>query len=220
MKNFFAILLTVIMIFTFSACIGGSAPVNDEQDTAKQEQSVSDNEVLSPWMQTKTGKFYSQFKDGKMYLEYETTMEGMNMTVRSATNGDKNYSESLLDGTSTGVFIINGNILYSIDHNSKIIIQMDLDKAPQQIEDTFIAEEDVDIASVETGTREINNKTYYTESWGMEGSMTTLCFDGDELAYMIGAFDGEEVIMKIIDFSTEVDDSLFELPEGYQTMYF
>ena len=54
----------------------------------------------------------------------------------------------------------------------------------------------------------------------MEGSMTTLCFDGDELAYMIGAFDGEEVIMKIIDFSTEVDDSLFELPEGYQTMYF
>ena len=35
---------------------------------------------------------------------------------------------------------------------------------------------------------------------------------------MIGAFEGEEVTMKIVEASDKVDDKLFEIPDDYQVM--
>ena len=35
---------------------------------------------------------------------------------------------------------------------------------------------------------------------------------------MIGAFEGEEMVMKIVEASDKVDDSLFEIPEDYTMM--
>ena len=69
-----------------------------------------------------------------------------------------------------------------------------------------------------SSTREIDGKTYDTEEWIVEGASSIMCFDGDNLAYMIGAFEGEEVVMKIIEVSDDVDDSLFEIPDDYTLM--
>ena len=52
----------------------------------------------------------------------------------------------------------------------------------------------------------------------MPGAKSILCFDGDKLAYMVGEFEGEEMVIKVIKIDSKVDDSLFELPEGYQIM--
>ena len=52
----------------------------------------------------------------------------------------------------------------------------------------------------------------------MEDAKTILCFDGKDLAYMVGVYGEDEMILKVLEISDKVDDSLFELPEGYQMM--
>ena len=52
----------------------------------------------------------------------------------------------------------------------------------------------------------------------VEGASAIYCFDGDDLAYMIGAFEGEEMVMKIVEATDKVDDSLFEIPTDYTMM--
>jgi len=36
----------------------------------------------------------------------------------------------------------------------------------------------------------------------------------------VGVFEGEEMIMKIVEISDKVDDKLFEIPEDYALMEF
>ena len=61
-----------------------------------------------------------------------------------------------------------------------------------------------------------NNSNYDNST--ADGAASIMCFDGDDLAYMIGAFEGEEMVMKIIEVSDSVDDSLFEIPADYTVM--
>ena len=173
---------------------------------------------LSGYLNTKTGKFYSQFADGRMYMEYEMEMEGQVMSMISATSGDKTYSETKMGGASMGVSIMIGEDMYTIDHASKMVIKMGLQADAQTIAGTVLEESDVDMGDLKAGTREIDGKTYDTEEWIVEGTASIMCFDGDELAYMIGAFEGEEMIMKIVEVSDKVDDSLFEIPADYTMM--
>ena len=182
------------------------------------DQQDGDQVDLSGFLGTKTGKFYSQFADSRMYMEYEMEMEGQTMTIISATDGDRTYSETKMGGTSMGVSIMIGEDMYTIDHAGKMVIKMSLGTDTQTIAGAVLEESDVDMGDYKTGTREIDGKTYDTEEWIVEGASSIMCFDGDDLAYMIGAFEGEEVVMKIIEVSHDVDDSLFEIPDDYTVM--
>ena len=236
MKKILSILLILAMIFCFAACGGDEPAAEGGQEGQQQEQQAGDEgqqqeepeqqeeqppadipEDLEGWLATKTGKFYSQFAD-KMYMEYEMEMEGQVITMISATNGEKTYSETIMDGISAGVSIMEGETMYVIDHASKMVMKMALQADAQTIAGTVIEESDVDMGELKTGSREIDGKTYDTEEWSIEGAASIMCFDGDNLAYIIGAFDGEEVMMKIVEASDKVDDKLFEIPEDYQVM--
>ena len=199
-------------------------PVEDEPEDKSGETQNPDAQQggvpidLSGFLGTKTGKFYSQFADGRMYMEYEMEMEGQVMSMISATNGDKTYSETKMDGASMGVSIMDGEDMYTIDHASKMVIKMSLGANAQTIAGAVLEESDVDMGDFKTGTREIDGKTYDTEEWIVDGAASIFCFDGDDLAYMIGVFEGEEMVMKIVEASEKVDDSLFEIPEDYTMM--
>ncbi len=235
MKKLLSILLILMMIFCFAAC-GGDEPAVDEggQDGQQQEQQPADGgdeqqgepdqqeevpadipEELEGYLATKTGKFYSQFA-GKMYMEYEMEMEGQTFTMISATSGDKSYSETIIGGVSTGISIMDGETMYVIDHASKMVMKMGLQADAQTIAGTIVEESDVDMGDLKEGTREIDGKTYDTEEWTIDGAASIMCFDGDDLVYMIGAFEGEEMVMKIIEANNKVDDKLFEIPDDYQ----
>ena len=186
-----------------------------DSDTQQQGGDLID---LSGFLGTKTGKFYSRFADGRMYMEYETEMEGMAMTVISASNGDRTYSETKMDGASLGVNIMVGEDMYTIDHTSKMVIKMSLGASAQNIAGAVLEESDVDMGGFQTGTREIDGKTYDTEELIVEGASAIYCFDGDDLAYIISSFEGQEAVMKIVKTTDKVDDSLFEIPEDYTLM--
>lgn len=242
MKRISALLLALVICLSLAACgdkddkkpSGDTPPASSQQvpsssskpdappstpdsDPASSED-IPAPEELDGWLATKTGKFYSQFTGGKMYMEYETEQEGMTMKVISATSGDKTYSETQMDGQSMGVSIIDGEDMYVIDHASKMIMKMSLQASGQEMMDTMLEEEDVDPANLVTATREIDGKPYDTEEWVVADGKSILCFDGDQLAYMIGEYEGMEMVIKVIKVSDQVDDSLFTLPEDYQMM--
>jgi len=63
---------------------------------------------MTGFLGTKTGRFYSRFADGRMYMEYEMEMEGQVMSMSSATNGDKTYSETKMDGAAVSASVMDG----------------------------------------------------------------------------------------------------------------
>ncbi len=170
---------------------------------------------LTGWLTTKTGRFYSQFTDG-LYMEYETSYEGMEMHVITASKGDKSYTQNTVNGTSVAVSVMDGKDLYTIDHASKTVIKMTLDTTAQNMTNTLFEEKSIDPAKLIEGTREIDGVTYDTEEWVIDGAKSILCFDGDDLAYIVGVAEGEEITMRIVDISDNVNEGLFVIPSNYE----
>lgn len=229
MKKLFTLLLTGVMVLSLTACGGNEEPASTESTTAgtttaTQTESAppaqqGQSSDLSGFYGTKTGKFYSQFADGKMYMKYETEYEGQKMTMISAINGNKLYTENTVGGSSAGAAIMDGEYMYTIDHSSKMVIKMPLQmNSLNEIAGNILEESDVDMNDYKKGTRTIDGKAYDTEEWKIEGSTSIMCFDGNDLAYMISEADGKEFVIKVIETSANVDSSLFEIPSGYQVM--
>lgn len=219
-------ILTIIVFLIGGLFILTGCGNNNEENTEKQvennnptsSQEQEENTELSGYLGTKTGKFYNQFTNEKMYMEYEMDYEGQKTKVISATNGQKIYSENIVNGQSAGTSIIDGNIMYTIDHNSKMVIKMTNNTTANTIATTIIEENDVDMANLKTGTRTIDGKTYDTEELTVEGTTAIMCFDGNNLAYMVSEYEGEEMIIKVVKTSNTVDDKLFEIPSDYQVI--
>ncbi len=238
MKKVLLTLLLTLALFSLAACggggDGGKAPSNDdaapsssqpadaqtpEPDAQQVDEPQGGDAIdLSGFAGTKTGKFYSQFANGRMYMEYETPVEGQTMSATTATDGERVYSETKMDGVSAGVSLMIGEDMYIIDHASELILKMSLGSDAQTIAGAVLEESDVSMDELKTGTREIDGKTYDTEEWVVEGASSIMCFDGNNLAYIIGSIEGTEMVMKILKTSDKVDDSLFEIPNGYTVM--
>jgi len=206
--------VNVQLLDVFGATSLSIMPAPDS-DTQQQGGGPID---LSGFLGTKTGKFYSRFADGRMYMEYEMEMEGQVMSMISATNGERTYSETKMGGASLGVNIMVGEDMYTIDHASKMVIKMSLQANAQTIASAVLEESDVDMGGFKTGTREIDSKTYDTEELIVEGASAIYCFAGDDLVYIISSFEGQEAVMKIVEATDKVDDSLFEIPADYTMM--
>ena len=205
--------VNVQLLDVFGAASLSIMPVPDS-DTQQGDDPID----LSGFLGTKTGKFYSRFADGRMYMEYEMEMEGQIISVISASDGDRTYSETKMDGASLGVNIMVGEDMYTIDHASKMVIKMSLQANAQTIAGAVLEESDVDMGGFKIGTREIDGKTYDTEELIVDGASAIYCFDGDDLAYIISSFEGQEAVMKIVEATDKVDDSLFVIPEDYTVM--
>ena len=188
-----------------------TAKTADEKENTPQV-SVSD------FVGTKTGKFYSVFTSGAIKMDYELVIDGQLTRMVTATKGDKAYMENYLNGEATGCSIIDGKVMYVIEHSSKLIIKMALQNDLMTVASKVITENDVDMTQLEKGSREIDGKKYDTESWVMDGDKVTMCFDGNKLAYIISDPGTGEAVIKILDYSADVDDSLFNIPSGYTVL--
>ncbi|MDO4562416.1 MAG: hypothetical protein Q4C12_01135 [Clostridia bacterium] len=214
MKKFLA-LLTIISLFACAGCGSENTSLPAEGETAPpiSEQTVSIPEPTG-FAATKTGKFYNKFSGKKMTMKYEMLYDGQTVSVLSVTNGDKMYSETLVDGYGSSS-IIDSEYIYTIDHSTKSVIKMSLQAANQPSIDTMIEESDVSLSDLVKSSRTIDQKTYDTEEWVIEGVKTVMCFDEDALSYIISEAEGTEYLIKILEISDEIDETLFDIPQDY-----
>lgn len=236
MKKLLALLMVLTMTFSLAAC-GSKETVAEEttavdvlfdesdipQDTeAASVEETSDAEVSDTglsYKDTKTGKYFSQFEGKEIYMDIEVrSAETGVMSMIIATDGEKSYVNTNIVGMGNSEMISTKETLYMLDRQNKVVyesaVQSDAEATTSSA--TLIKEDDVDMSDYTVGTYTIDSTTYETEEWVIDGANCIVCFDGDDVVYMITTDGQVEVFMKFNSISTEVDASLFEIPDGFQ----
>lgn len=176
---------------------------------------------ISNYDETKTGKYYNRFSDGDLTVKYEMKVNNQLLTMVSSTGENKSYIETILDGERISTVLTIDDVFYTIDHSSKTIIEMTADyQASGGIASYVVTDRDVDINSFAEGKITIEGKEYDAEEWIIENEKVKMCFENDELKYIVSGENESEYVIKILEISNEVNKDLFELPSDYTKMKF
>ncbi|MDO4499778.1 MAG: hypothetical protein Q4B60_00735 [Erysipelotrichaceae bacterium] len=162
-------------------------------------------------------KFYSQFEGGEMYMEYEVETDDESGLMTLAVKGTKTYIDTTTQDGGVKLIIENDK-MYMISDESMMVFEMALQSEYEGLLQAMPVQEDINEETFRVGSKEVEGKVYYTESWDEPEGTTTLCFDGDTLVYIITEIPDSVSRIKIVNFSYKVDDKLFEVPDGY-TLY-
>ncbi len=216
MKKLFAILLSLIMVFSLAACGGGGeTPTGGEEVNNQVENQEEQQQEETPAASTKTLAYFQKFLSGGEYtMEMKTSAEGMEMTMKSAYKGDMIYSESEYAGQKS-IMVMKDGFQYIIDHSSKTVIKMQVvDNGA--VMDMFADEAANYETAAAAGTTEYNGKSYEYEEFTFEGETVQYLFDGNDLKIMKANVMGTESVVEIISLEKGADSKLFEIPEDYQ----
>ena len=217
MKKLFAILLSLIMVFSLAACGGGGEePAGGEEvNNQAENQEEQQQEEKLPEASTKTLAYFQKFLSGGEYtMEMKTTAEGMEMTMKSAYKGDMIYSESEYAGQKS-IMVMKDGYQYIIDHSSKTVMKMQV-VDNSAVMDMFADEAANYETAAASGETEYNGKSYDYEEFTVEGETVQYLFDGNDLKIMKANVMGTESIVEIISLEKGADAKLFEIPEDYQ----
>ena len=216
MKKLFAILLSLIMVFSLAACGGGGEePAGGEEVNNQLENQEEQQQEEIPAASTKTLAYFQKFLSGGEYtMEMKTTAEGMEMTMKSAYKGDMIYSESEYAGQKS-IMVMKDGYQYIIDHSSKTVMKMQV-VDNSAVMDMFADEAANYETAAASGETEYNGKTYDYEEFTVEGETVQYLFDGNDLKIMKANVMGTESIVEIISLEKGADAKLFEIPEDYQ----
>lgn len=142
-------------------------------------------------------------------------------TLTIAKKGN-NILQEVKSGEDKMSIIFKDNTTYLVAHDQKIYMKTEGRDESTLPEDAFLSEdelEDLKTQEYKTGKESIDDKEYeYEEYYDSENEITErYYFDGNELKYVKSIdSDGEEQIMKVLKLSSEVDDSVFDIPSDYK----
>ena len=156
-----------------------------------------------------------------MELEGDNLEEtGEKTTLTIAKKGD-NILQEVKVGEEKMSIIFKDNTTYLVVHEQKIYMKTEGRDESSLSEDAFLSKDELEALKTQeykTGKESIDGKEYdYEEYYDSENKITErYYFDGNELKYVKSAdSDGEEQIMKVVKLSSEVDDSIFNIPADY-----
>lgn len=176
---------------------------------------------ISNYDETKTGKFYNRFSDGDLTVKYEMKVNDQLLTMISSSGENKSYIETILDGERISTVLTIDDVFYTIDHSSKTIIEMTAGyQASGGIASYVVTDRDVDLNSFAEGKITIEGVEYDAEEWIIENEKVKMCFENDELKYIVSGENESEYVIKILEISNEVNKDLFEFPSNYTKMKF
>lgn len=157
-----------------------------------------------------------------MELEGDNLGEtGEKTTLTIAKKGD-NILQEVKAGEEKMSIIFKDNTTYLVVHEQKIYMKTEGRDESSLSEDAFLSKDELEALKTQeykTGKESIDGKEYdYEEYYDSENKITErYYFDGNELKYVKSAdSDGEEQIMKVVKLSSEVDDSVFDIPSDYK----
>ena len=108
---------------------------------------------------------------------------------------------------------------YVLMDSEKLYVETDRNREEEEENPFFDKDEMEKIkeADYTTGKEEIDGQEYDYEEYDTEdGGKIRYYFEGTDLKYVKETNNEEEVIMKILEATNQVDDSIFEVPVDYQ----
>ncbi len=134
-----------------------------------------------------------------------------------------NVLQEVKSGEEKMSIMFKDNTTYLVAHDQKIYMKTDgKDESILSDDEAFLSKEELEALKTEeykTGKEKIDDKEYYYEEYyDSENEITErYYFDGNELKYVKSIdSDGEEQIIKVLKLSSEVDDSVFDIPSDYK----
>ena len=213
MKKLFALLLVLVLAFSFAACSQNppqTDPEQNEQTTPEGLDETNAMDSLIDWM--KDGTFSYDFE---MNSEYEG--EIINAIGSLAIDGE-NYamsSETTIEGVATQsrIIIVDG-VTNIIDDTSKMIIKtsgggMDMTKMPTEYEGMEL---------INSGEGTVNGKNLPYEEYMVEGVAMKIYMENGTVYAIESEYEGSYTLMIISNAKNTVPGGVFDLPEGYQEM--
>ena len=217
MKKLLKLSLIFILIVALAFTITGCGKQEEEVKENVEQSNVEDNG------KSKTYNAFSKLFSGDnftMSLEGEEQEQKVRMTV--AAKGEENMYIDMEVAGERITIMYKDNTTYMIAHSEKAYVAVE-GKEEDTFEDmTLVKEEDLkelETAEYTTGKETIEGKEYDYEEYKDAEEETTerYYFEGNELKYVKAIdVDGTESLMKILELSSEVDDSIFEIPADYE----
>lgn len=194
------------------------APATPSNPSTPSEQTYPINPVLN----LKTVTFFTTFSD-KYYIKYKSDVEDMNgQTIKDAIieiSVDGKKMATNVQDAGYGIIVNETDIIY-IMHNEKMYMIMEGGSSENNSNIFGDLNKNAIKAFIESGNKEINGTSYYFESFydnlTEKTNKTIFYFDNnDKLKYMETIADGENSLIEIVEFNTNVKQSLFNIPSGY-----
>lgn len=214
MKKVLKSILAIMLVISLALVVTGCG--NNDEESKENNAKSKTYTVLSKAF---SGDSYIMTLGGNMDLG-----EGIeNSTMTLAMRGEDIYMD--VDATSGHLTIMyKDNTTYVVSHADKMY--MTEEGKNEEIfaeEDMFaFSKEDlqyIETAKYETGKEEVNGTEYDYEEYKDEEAGTTerYYFSGEDLKYIKTTdANGQEEIMKVVKLSSDVEDSIFNLPADYQ----
>lgn len=174
--------------------------------------------------ESKTVKIYNQLKESEKYQFTRKVNDENQVTI--AKSGDRAYEEETFNGKKT-YYVVNEGDLYLLNKSTERYYKyQNNDEILHEITDAFSRIEGMTYTE---GKEDINEKSYkYEEFKGIQEflidsnlytdnsdeAITRFYYSGDDLKYIKTIVGDKEELLEI-NIEYNVDDSLFEIPEGY-----
>ncbi|MBQ2775572.1 MAG: hypothetical protein IJF40_06785 [Clostridia bacterium] len=174
-----------------------------------------------------TSYFKEVSKDKKFYMTATCSSSidgvGMDIPLTLAVSGDKYYISMKAKVSSTMTmkmdFIVKDNKGYMVIHNMKAYAATE--SGDNEFVDGLVGTEFGTMKYLETTQLTSDGKKYICEEYDGGDGTTIKCYflEGSKKPERIESLaDGNTTVMKDIAFSSDVDDSLFEIPSGYKNI--
>ena len=205
-KSILAILLLTSLVFAVTGC-------NKKNNSNNNEAGVEDGK----------SKTYNALKKVFSGNEYTISFEQKDGSkVKLATKGDNIFMDATEEGEHLSIIQKDGKT-YVISHDEKMYMVSEGEEGEMLDKNEFEIISKDDLAKIEnsqykTGKETIDGKEYEYEEYVNSDSLTErYYFEGKDLKYIKTIDeDGEEEIMKIVEMSSTVNDSVFEIPADYE----
>ena len=174
--------------------------------------------------ESKTIKIYNQLKESEKYQFTRKVNDENQVTI--AKSGDRAYEEETFNGKKT-YYVVNEGDLYLLNKSTERYYKyQNNDEILHEITDAFSRIEGMTYTE---GKEDINEKSYkYEEFKGIQEflidsnlytdnsdeAITRFYYSGDDLKYIKTIVGDKEELLEI-NIEYNVDNSLFEIPEGY-----
>ncbi len=222
-KRLFALIFAVITIMAVTGCKNKN---DEEKDIESGTEIISGSENISA-VNTKSKKFILESLNAAehpvrlvcMIMPLSGNMQEATKTEMGISGGNY-YVDMTTEENGHVTIMIKDDYVYTISHDSKTAIKtVKTDDTDDINPFIFIMDREninLNSSNMSAGQDELNGKPYDYEEFISDSKAIRFLFEGDVCKAIKSTEDGVTETLLIEEYDENVDNSKFEVPEGYK----